>query len=156
DAFTKSEKLGLATAAVTLSVKEAVWLSMPDVPVNTTVEVLVAADAAAVKLTCCGVPGVRVKLLGDAVTPAGSPLMVTAMVPVNPLRAVADTDTGSALPPAVRLRLDAFTESEKLGLATAAVTLSVKEAVWLSVPDVPVNATVEVLVVAEADAVKLT
>jgi hypothetical protein len=154
--FTESEKLGLATAAVTVSEKEAVWLSVPDVPVNTTVEVPAAADAAAVKFTCCGVPGVRVKLAGDAVTPVGRPLIVTGIVPVNPLMAVAETDTGRALPPAVTFKLVTFTESEKFGLATAAVTVSEKEAVWLSVPDVPVKTTVEVPAAADAAAVKFT
>jgi hypothetical protein len=78
--------------------------------------VLAAADAAAVKLTGWGVPGVRVKLAGDALTPAGRPLIVTGMIPVNPWIAVAETDTGWALPPAVMLKLAALTVIEKSGV----------------------------------------
>ena len=113
--LTDSEKSGLAGAAVTMSEKEAEWLRVPDVPVNCTVEVLAAADDAAVKLTCNGVPGVRVSVAGDVVTPVGSPLTVTLMVPVNPSMAVAVRVSDSALPPAVRLSAELLRRKEKSG-----------------------------------------
>ena len=44
------------------------------------------------------------------------------MVPVNPLRAVAESFTGCALPPAIRVRLDTFAETEKSAVLFVAVT----------------------------------
>lgn len=82
---------------------------------HSTVELPAAAEAAAAKLTVSGVPGVRVIVAGDIVTPAGSPLTVTWIVPVNPSSAVAVSVTFCELPPAVRLRLVTFTVKEKSG-----------------------------------------
>jgi len=55
------------------------------------------------------------KVEGDAVTPAGSPLTATLMVPENPLRAVADRLTGCWVP-CVRLKFEVLAEIEKSGL----------------------------------------
>jgi hypothetical protein len=102
---------------------EAVWLSAPEVAVNTTVDVVAVAVADAERLTGCGVPGVRLTVVGEAVTPGESPLVVTLIVPANPLRAVAESFTGCALPPAVRDKLDTFAAMEKSGAALVEVTL---------------------------------
>ena len=73
----ESEKLGGGAAAVTVSTRDAELVSVPAVPVNSTVAVAVGAGAAAERVTCCGVPGVSAKVDGDAVTPEGNPLTVT-------------------------------------------------------------------------------
>jgi hypothetical protein len=64
-------------AWATVRASEAALFSFPATPVNVTVAVLDAAEDDAAKLTCTGVPGVRLKLAGVAVTPAGVPLTVT-------------------------------------------------------------------------------
>jgi hypothetical protein len=46
----------------------------PDVPVKVTVAFASAALAAAENEICCGVPGTSVMLVGDTVTPAGTPV----------------------------------------------------------------------------------
>ena len=50
-----------------------------------------AADDAAVIVTVCAVPGVRVNVAGLAVTPDGSPATVTVTVPVKPFCGAAFT-----------------------------------------------------------------
>ena len=67
----------LVASAETDTVTLAAWLSEPETPVNVTVEVLAAADAAANRTTVWGVPGVILKLAGLAVTPGGKPLNCT-------------------------------------------------------------------------------
>lgn len=109
-------ELGGVLPAFTVRENEPEWLSVPDVAVHSTVDVPATADAAAVKLTVCGVPGVRVIVVGDAVTPVGRPVTATWMVPENPSSAVAESDTDCELPPAVRLRLVTLTEKEKSGV----------------------------------------
>ena len=51
----------------------AVCVRDPEVPVKVTVAFAFAA-LAAVKVTCCGVPGASVILLGDTDTPDGDPV----------------------------------------------------------------------------------
>jgi hypothetical protein len=50
---------------------------VPEVPRNWIEAVPVVALAAAEKLTCCGVPGVRLSVPGEAVTPEDIPLTAT-------------------------------------------------------------------------------
>jgi hypothetical protein len=114
---TVSEKSGVATGACTVRVTGAVWVRLAAVPENCTVAVLAVAVAVAEKLTVCGVPGVRVKVAGVAVTPAGIPLAVTWIVPENPFRAAAETETVCAVPPAVTVMLVPVAVSEKSGFA---------------------------------------
>ena len=64
-------------AAVTVSARDAEALSVPAVPVNVTVAVAEGAEDAAERLTDCGVPGARVNVEGDPVTPEGRLLTVT-------------------------------------------------------------------------------
>src|ERR1700722_15390962 len=96
----------------------AACVSAPDVPVKSTVAAPEPALDAAVSVTFCDAPGVRLKVAGDALAPAGNPLVFTAIEPVNPFRAAAVTDTVSLVPPAVRVRLPSLTVSEKSGAAT--------------------------------------
>jgi hypothetical protein len=109
----------VVTAAFTVNATGAVWVRLAAVPENCTVAVVAAAVAVAEKLTDCGVPGVRLNAEGVAVTPAGTPLAVTWMVPENPFSAVAETETVPGLPPAVRLKLVPVAVSEKSGFAAA-------------------------------------
>ena len=76
---------------MTVNARLAVCESEADVPVRVTVALPLAALAAAIIVVLCGVLGVRLSVGGLAVTPAGSPLGLTVMVPVNPLIAVAFT-----------------------------------------------------------------
>ena len=56
------------------------------------------AVAAAVKVTCCGVPTVSVMLVGETVTPAGTPVICTLIDDEKPLTPVADKLTDPELP----------------------------------------------------------
>src|SRR5579863_908409 len=105
-----SEKSG---ADVTVTVTEMLWLSEPEIAVNVNVEDPATAFDEAVRLTFCDPPAVSEKLAGDALTPDGSPLSATWIVPVNPLIADADTETGCALPPGESVRLAVLEEREK-------------------------------------------
>jgi hypothetical protein len=69
------------------------------------------------------VPGVRLKAVGLAVTPVGSPLTVTLTVPVNPFCAVAVTLTGAAPPPGVKVIVAGEDVSEKSGFGVGAPLL---------------------------------
>lgn len=74
--LSESEKSGTMTT-VTVSASGAEWVRVPEVPVNSTVAVLEAADAEAERLTCCGVPAISVNADGVAVTPEGNPVTET-------------------------------------------------------------------------------
>ena len=78
-------------AAVTVSAVVAVWLKAPELPVRVTVALPIVAFDAAVSVMLCGVPGVSVRVVWLAVTPAGSPRRITFIGPVNPFNAVALT-----------------------------------------------------------------
>jgi hypothetical protein len=75
--------------------------------------VLAATVEAAVKETCCGVPGVSVKFAGAAATPFGNPLRVTAIGTVKPLTAAAENVAGAGLPPGTKVRAAGARLSEK-------------------------------------------
>ena len=142
--------------AFTLRAMEVEWVRLPEVPVNCTVAVALAADEDAAKLMGCDAPASSVSDEGVAVTPAGRPLMVMATVPVKPLMAVTESVTDCALPPAVRLTLEPVVLREKSGGgAVMAFTLSAMEVEWLRLPEVPVNCTVALPLAADEDAVKL-
>jgi hypothetical protein len=95
---------------------EVVWLSVPELAMNCTVDVLATAAGHAAKPTCWDVPGIRLKDEGEATTPACIPLTVTFIDPENPFRAVADSVAGCPLPPPVRLTLTTFAIIEKSGV----------------------------------------
>jgi hypothetical protein len=83
------EVIGWMTASLACTECE----SAPEVPVKVTVESATDADALAESVTGWGVPGLRVTAYGDTVTPAGSPLTVTAIEDENPLELLAERET---------------------------------------------------------------
>jgi hypothetical protein len=111
--------------------------------VKVTVRVAAAALAAAVSVVLCTVPGVNVSVAGLAVTPVGSPVIVTETVPLKEFNAVARRLTGEPVTPATIVSDVGETASEKSGAAGgAAETVNATVAAWLRVPDVPVRVTV--------------
>jgi hypothetical protein len=98
-------------------------------PVNVTVAVDAPVPDAAVSVVLCSVPGVSDKVAGLAVTPFGSPEMVTETVPLKEFNAVAKTLTGEPVVPATRVREVGERVSEKSGGGGAAemVTATVAE-----------------------------
>jgi hypothetical protein len=92
--------------------------------VKVTVEVAAAAPAAAVSFVLCAVPGVSVSVAGLAVTPVGSPLIVTETAPLKEFSAVANTLTGEPVAPATIVSDVGETVSEKSGGGGAAETVN--------------------------------
>lgn len=81
----------MPVGAATVRESVAVWLSEPDWPWITTLEVPIVALAAAVSVKLCGVPGVRVSVAGATVTPVGRPEIETLTELVKPFNPVAET-----------------------------------------------------------------
>jgi hypothetical protein len=102
-------------AAETVSATPAVWLNVPEVPVNVAVELPAVAVLPAVRVTVFATPGDRVSVAGLAVTPVGSPDMATVTIPLNPLDAVAVTLTVWPAPPAVIAKVVGVAIREKSG-----------------------------------------
>jgi len=115
-------------------------------------EVPAAALEAAVNVKLCAVPGVSVGADGFEVTPAGSPETDRLTLPVKPFSAFAVTEAGCPAPPAVNVRLAGFTVSEKSGAGGAAAMVREMVAVWIRVPEVPVNGMVAVPALADVEA----
>jgi hypothetical protein len=109
--------VGAVAPAPTVSASEVVCVNEPDVPVKTTVAFAAAAPAAAVKLTCWGVPIAKVRVAGEAVTPAGAPANDTVTIPEKPDTPDAVTVTACALPPAVRPAVIGLAVIEKSAVA---------------------------------------
>jgi hypothetical protein len=129
--------------AETVNATVAEWLRAPDVPVTVTVALRAAAVEAAVSVTFCAVPGTSVGVTGLAVTPAGSPVMVTATVPLKEFNAVAKTLTFEPVAPATIASEVGDTVSEKSGGGGGgAETVNATVAEWLRAPEVPVSVTV--------------
>jgi hypothetical protein len=101
--------------ALTVSASAAVCVMEEDVPVNVMVALPVMALPAAVKVTFCGAPGAKLKVVGFAVTPAGNPLMATLTVVLNPFCAVTLRATGWPAAPVVRVRDCGVTVKVKSG-----------------------------------------
>ena len=117
-------------AAATVRASAAVCVNEAAVPVNVTVAFPVAALPAAVRVTFCGVPGVRLKLDGSAVTPDGRPLKATWTVALNPFAGSAFTEITSPVAPCVNVRLGGVRVRVKsFGFAGAAFTASLRLAV---------------------------
>jgi hypothetical protein len=93
-----SVKSGGAGETVAERVEE--WLSAPEVPVRVNITLPAAEFAAAVIVTFCGVPGIRVSVAGWAVTPAGSPVIATFTAPVKLLDGTVFTLICCPAPPA--------------------------------------------------------
>jgi hypothetical protein len=90
-------KSGGGGAMVAVTVAE--WLKAPEVPVNVTMALPAAALTAAVTVTVCAVPGVKLSVAGCAVTPMGSPAIATLTIPVKPLAGTAFTLICCPVPP---------------------------------------------------------
>jgi hypothetical protein len=114
----------LTEAGLTLSEKSAAaacterepWVLTawpPMVVLKESIAVDVAADAAAVSVTCKAVPGVSESVAGEIETPVGNPVTVTVAAPV-PAGAVSSREAGCPLPPAVSLMLEG--ESVSVGV----------------------------------------
>jgi len=88
-----------------------------EVPVKVMLPVALDAVEAAVRVIFCAVVGVTLTVAGDAVTPAGSPVMATETVPLKELIAVAEIVMSDPEPPAWRVTAVGATESEKSGEA---------------------------------------
>lgn len=127
---------------------------MPAFPVKVTVEGPVVALALAASVTFCAVPGVSISDAGFAVTPAGSPVMLTATGDAKPLIAVACRERAVPVVPWTSVCDVGVTVKEKSG-GGGAVVVSATVAVWLSMPDVPVSATVAEPVATVVSAVKV-
>ncbi len=110
-------------------------------PVNVTVAVPATAPAAAVRVTPWEAPGINFSVAGEAVTPVGKPLTVTATVPAKPWIGVASSAICDPEPPAITVSLVGVTAKEKSG--GGLVSNSCTVAVRTSAPDVPVNVSVE-------------
>jgi hypothetical protein len=134
---TAKVKSGVAAAAAMVRATFAEWLSVPEVLVKVSVAFPAAVEEAAVRVTCCAVPGVRVSIAGLAVTPAGSPLSVTATRLEKPLTALAVTEIGTPVAPAVRLNDAGAAVRVKSPAGAALAMVRVTLAEWLRLPDVP-------------------
>jgi hypothetical protein len=88
--------------------------SVPEVPWRVNVAEPLATLGAAVNVIVCGAPGTRLRLDGDAVTPAGKPARLPATGPLKPLKASAETLI-CALAPAVNATVGAGPASAKSG-----------------------------------------
>ncbi len=84
-------------------------------PVNVTVGVDTAAVVPAISVVVCAVPGLKVSVVGLAVTPPGSPPIATETVPLKEFTAVARTLTGGPVVPAAIVSDVGDTVSEKSG-----------------------------------------
>ena len=116
----------------------------------------VAAEDAAVRITFCALPEVRLRVAGLAVTPLGRPVIATATVPEKPLIALAVTLTAEPVAPAVRASDVGARVREKLGVGATVETVSATLAVWLRSPKVPVKVGVALPAAAEDAAVRVT
>jgi hypothetical protein len=108
----ESVKSGEATRGLSASGNSMLCESVPEVPWRVNVAEPLATFGAAVKVMVCGAPGTRLRLDGDAVTPAGKPARLPATCPLKPLKASAETLI-CALAPAVNATVGAGPASAK-------------------------------------------
>jgi len=135
-------KSGGGGAASTSNATVAECVSDPEVPLNVTVALPTAAFEAAMRVTFSGVPGLRVSAAGDALTPAGRPLIATATGELKPFPPVTIRVTGCPVAPAVSFRLAGTAVRVKSAGGGGADTLSARFALCVSEPDVAVKTTV--------------
>jgi len=112
---TVSEKSGKSEGAEIVTAMVAEWLSVPDVPVRVTVGLPSVAAEEAVMVTFRAVPGVSESVAGLAVTPEGSPVIVSVTIPVKPFAATAFTLTGCPILPATSATVVGVAVKEKSG-----------------------------------------
>ncbi len=77
--------------------------------------VALEAVEAAVRVTFCDAAGVTLTVLGDALTPGGSPVIATETDPLKELMAFAETVMSAPEPPACSVTEVGETASEKSG-----------------------------------------
>jgi hypothetical protein len=148
EGVTASEKSGsVAGGAVTVMATEAVCVRPPDVPVNVAVDDPADVPRGAARAMVAAVPGVSVTDVGCAVTPVGTPAIVTETLPENPFCAVARREMGAGVPLAGKLIVAGVAVSEKLGVVGA---WTVSEA--CVVADCPFTVVVKVTIVVVAGA----
>lgn len=82
----------------TFNCRLAVCVREPEVPVKVTAALVLGALDAALNVTCCSVPGVRLTVADATVTPAGSPEIWTATCDAKPFKAFAVKLTEAELP----------------------------------------------------------
>ena len=119
----ESAKSGGGGGAATVRATSAVCESEPETPAIANVALPIAALAAAASVTDCGVPGVKLRVTGLAVTPEGNPLNEMLTVPSNPFTGAAFTVRVSPESPAVRARVAGNTERVKSCGEDAVVTV---------------------------------
>jgi hypothetical protein len=137
-----NEKSVAGAAAEMVAVTATEWVRDPEVPVRVSVALPATAVEAAVSVMLCAVPGVNVSVAGFAVTPAGSPLIATATLPVKPFAGTAFKLICFAAPPAVRATVAGVAVNEKSAAGAAVEMVVVTVAEWVSVPEAPVRVSV--------------
>jgi len=96
---TASAKSGGGAGAEMVVATVAEWLSIPDDPVRVNVALLAAVLAAALIVTLCAVPGIKVSVAGCTVTPGGNPVIATFTSPAKPFAGTAFTLICCPAPP---------------------------------------------------------
>jgi hypothetical protein len=137
--------------------EEALCVSVPEVPVRAMLAVPATAVEDALMLICMSEPGITERLIGVAVTPAGSEPSVTATVSLKPFTGETPTVNVCATPPGTTVMLAGATSREKSGGVggSGEATDRDAEALCVSVPEVPVRATLAVPATAAEEAVML-
>jgi hypothetical protein len=79
--------------------------------------------AAAANVMICGVPGVRLSVAGEAVTPVGSPDSETETIPLNAFREFTSTKICAPAAPIMIVAEVGVTLSEKSGAGEVGATL---------------------------------
>lgn len=97
---------------MTVTLRVAVCVSEPEVPVNVTVPAVGEALLAAENCSCVETPELRLRLGASAVTPEGRPLIWTAIVEEKLLVPAAETETNIE-PPAGMVMDVGLTATEK-------------------------------------------
>lgn len=120
---------------------------------NVTVELVATAVDAADSVTFCAVPSARVSVDGVAVTPAGRPVVATAMVTAKELIGFAVMPTGDPVAPAV---MDSDVGDRVRVKSGGGEMVSVTVAVWVSMPDVAVRVSMALPGEAAGDAARVT
>ena len=143
-------------ASVTESDKAAVCVTDAAVPVTVTLASPVGAPAAAVRVTLCAVPGLRLSVDGLAVTPLGRPLRWTFTVPLKPFMGTAFTEIALPVPPCGTAILAGARVKVKSGAAVAGVTVRPTVAACVTVPELAVMVTVALAADALPDAESTT
>jgi hypothetical protein len=115
---------------------------LADVPVKVIVGMADATSSAAASVMDCGVPGVRLSVAGEAVTPDGSPEIETTTVPLKEFREFASTEIGTPEAPLTIAADAGATVNEKSGAGAAPWTVSANVAECVMPPDVPVKVMV--------------